>query len=143
MNDATDWHFLNIPFVTGPIQSAIDSINTNDNIVWAIQNAIATLSASNSTTLDKSLHLRFLIHFLGDIHQPLHVLSQFSPLFPPPVGDQGGNLFPIQGAFVEFLHPFIDSGAGQWTSDPVRPLSPENATAIANIAVQIMQEFPQ
>jgi S1/P1 Nuclease len=139
----SDWHFMDQPYIVGPVQVLVNSILKDDNVVWAIQQAIITLSTANSTILDKALQLRFLIHFLGDIHQPLHMITQFSPQFPPPVGDQGGNLYPIQGSFVDFLHPYIDSGAGQWAQDYPRPLSPENATWVANTAVQIMQEFPQ
>jgi hypothetical protein len=139
----SDWHFMDQPYIVGPIQGLINSILIDDNVVWAIQQASTTLATSSSTVLDKALQLRFLIHFVGDVHQPLHMLTQFSPEFPPPVGDQGGNLYPIQGSFVEFLHPYIDSGAGLWPTTLPRPLSPENATWVANTAVQIMQEFPQ
>ena len=38
--------------------------------------------------------LRFLIHVIGDIHQPLHASTFFSEKYPE--GDRGGNLFMVQ-----------------------------------------------
>jgi hypothetical protein len=138
-----DLHFINLPYVTSPIQAQIDAISTSDNVVWAINQAKTVLSAQDSSTLDKSLQLRFLIHFVGDIHQPLHIATQYGARFTLPGGDQGGNDYIIQGTFVSELHAFMDSGAGQWQTDPVRPLSEDNSSFIANTAVAIMQEFPQ
>jgi hypothetical protein len=41
--------------------------------------------------LSDSFHLRLLIHYVGDIHQPLHTSSRFTSDFPD--GDMGGNSF--------------------------------------------------
>lgn len=37
--------------------------------------------------------MRLLIHYVGDIHQPLHCTSRVDKNYPK--GDRGGNLFPI------------------------------------------------
>jgi hypothetical protein len=37
--------------------------------------------------------LRFVIHFVGDIHQPLHCATRVSHAHPE--GDRGGNLFMV------------------------------------------------
>lgn len=61
---------------------------------------------------EKSLLLRYLVHVLGDIHQPLHSSSLFSDRFP--TGDQGGNLYKIHYKDnIEQLHKLFDSGADQ------------------------------
>ena len=73
----------------------------------------------------QSAQLRFLVHLIGDIHQPLHVLNYFDSNFPS--GDQsalssplfplGGNLFfvqtPGEGASqTTNLHAWTDGCAG-------------------------------
>lgn len=59
---------------------------------------------------EKSLLLRYLIHVLGDIHQPLHAASLFDERFPK--GDMGGNLYKIRYTEnVNELHKLFDSGA--------------------------------
>ena len=42
------------------------------------------------------MFIRFLIHFIGDLHQPLHIITMYSDNFLPPGGDNGGNSFLIQ-----------------------------------------------
>lgn len=59
---------------------------------------------------EKSLLMRYLIHVLGDIHQPLHASTLVNEQFPN--GDQGGNLFLIKySENIENLHKLFDSGA--------------------------------
>jgi len=59
---------------------------------------------------EKSLLIRYLIHVLGDVHQPLHAVELFNEQFPK--GDQGGNLFLIKYINgIENLHKLFDSGA--------------------------------
>ena len=41
----------------------------------------------------KSIALRWIIHFVGDMHQPLHDTNMFNEDFPN--GDRGGNNFKI------------------------------------------------
>ncbi len=54
--------------------------------------------------------MRYLIHILGDIHQPLHASTLVSKRFPN--GDQGGNLFLIKyNQNIDNLHKLFDSGA--------------------------------
>ena len=56
----------------------------------------------------RSYALRLLIHYLGDIHQPLHCSSRVDKKFPS--GDKGGNMFPIPFHYTESdLHGVWDS----------------------------------
>lgn len=44
--------------------------------------------------LAQSFNLRLLVHYIGDIHQPLHTVSRYdSKDFAE--GDRGGNLFEV------------------------------------------------
>jgi len=47
-----------------------------------------------SWDLSDSFHLRLLIHYIGDIHQPLHASSRYTLNYPS--GDEGGNDFLIK-----------------------------------------------
>jgi hypothetical protein len=40
-----------------------------------------------------STGMRLLMHYVGDIHQPLHATSRVDPKYPS--GDRGGNDFPV------------------------------------------------
>ena len=68
--------FNNVHFIDRPYnpQGMLNATGSDINIVWAIQNAEGTLKGQTAKTapLETSMALRFLIHFLGDLHQPLH-----------------------------------------------------------------------
>jgi hypothetical protein len=71
--------------------------------------ALIRSSASNSA---KAIAIAWLVHIIGDIHQPLHTSARVTEL--EPKGDQGGNLFLLtpQGTprnEQENLHWFWDS----------------------------------
>lgn len=61
-----------------------------------------------SESVGKSYALRLLIHYLGDVHQPLHCSSRVDKAFPE--GDKGGNMFPLPNHFQsDDLHGVWDS----------------------------------
>jgi len=55
--------------------------------------------------------MRLLIHYVGDISQPLHTLTRITEQFPK--GDYGGNLFnissPVGFKDVKELHALWDT----------------------------------
>src|SRR5712664_649181 len=67
----SNWHFVNLPLGTSQY---LDNgpFSTADDVVHAINNCIVTLEGKQ-TGLTKPQALRLLVHFVGDIHQPLHV----------------------------------------------------------------------
>jgi len=70
----------------------------------------------------KSYALRLLIHYLGDIHQPLHASSRVDSRYPK--GDRGGNSFrvpSIDGA--SNLHSVWDSVVYDHADTPSLPYS--------------------
>jgi len=61
-----------------------------------------------------STALRFLVHYVGDVHQPLHAMSRVNHRYPK--GDRGGNLFRIpdkdrSGWWNSWLTHLWDSGS--------------------------------
>lgn len=118
-NEANSLHFIDKPYnpqglSTNPIPS--------DNIIWAISNFNTTLTKPVTAPLEKSVALRFLIHFFGDVHQPLHDATLFSYSFPK--SDIGGNSFKIvYDSNINELHALWDSAIGMLETDLPRPLS--------------------
>ena len=50
---------------------------------------------------------RALIHFVGDIHQPLHCVSRYTKNRPD--GDRGGNEFKLPDTLYKNLHLLWDA----------------------------------
>ena len=69
---------------TGP-----DSLNAAERIV-ALG---ATLADSGAADTTRAVALAWVLHLVGDIHQPLHASSRVTPAEPLPKGDEGGNRF--------------------------------------------------
>ncbi len=64
------WHFVDIP--DGGDYSTVEHSHDGD-VVAAITEMVRILKDQRSTTLEKENALKFIVHFVGDIHQPLHV----------------------------------------------------------------------
>ncbi len=73
------WHYVTIP--DGQTYDQIEKDPKGD-VVEAIERMIVTLKDKNADHVKKIEALKFLVHFVGDIHQPLHVGKP---------GDRGGN----------------------------------------------------
>lgn len=67
---ANTWHYCTIPdgmtYETAPTQEGGD-------VVWAIEKIIKELKEGGSTPEEEETNLKFLVHLVGDVHQPLHV----------------------------------------------------------------------
>src|SRR5246127_4745044 len=79
------WHFMDTPFSTdGTTLPAIPTPNAQERIAL-----FRTVLASSSPDELKSYDLVWLLHIVGDTHQPLHAATRASQL--DPEGDAGGN----------------------------------------------------
>lgn len=137
------WHFINLPVVRGPVEFAIPAVYPDSNAPWTIAHSLSIIQSNESNTIQKAEFLRFLIHMVGDAHQPLHLMSMYSDQFPPPIGDMGGNLYLIDfTAEINNLHFFFDSGADQFVPDLVRPLNSTGFQWLDTWAKTIIVEFP-
>jgi hypothetical protein len=79
--DANPLHYVNIPLKATSYDSARDC-GHGKCIIAAIASDRQVLANNMASPLDRAEALRFLIHFMGDLHQPLHVAD---------AGDRGGN----------------------------------------------------
>lgn len=98
------WHYVNMPIeVNVHHHATVD----NENVISAIQEAEQVLSNPKAHALESSLSLRLLIHFVADIHQPLHAATLYNAHFP--TGDEGGNLYKIRAREAKQLHVLWDN----------------------------------
>jgi hypothetical protein len=65
------WHYVNIPFASGRYTPARDC-PTEDCIVSAIEEAETVLRDRRASLEARTLALRWLVHLVADLHQPLH-----------------------------------------------------------------------
>jgi hypothetical protein len=79
--DTGPWHYVNIELGSGGYNAARDCPGGNC-VVAQINRDIAVLSDGHTSRMAKVEALRFLIHFVGDVHQPLHAADR---------QDKGGN----------------------------------------------------
>ena len=87
---------------------------------------------------------RYLLHLVGDIHQPLHNTNFFNATYK--TGDLGGNLIKVttpQGKAMN-LHAYFDSIAQDQDPDTniTRPLNDTFRAGLEAEARAIMAQYP-
>jgi hypothetical protein len=111
------WHFVDLPIIDPKFVPT--SIRTFYNVTSAIHDSFETLmNPSTTSRWAISFSLRNLIHFVGDVHQPLHASGFFSADYP--TGDAGGNHFKVScahGAACANMHALWDSGLLKYQFD--------------------------
>jgi hypothetical protein len=94
--DHPNWHFIDYP-LRPPAFTFEQDARPADDILFGIKQSEQGLADTNADRELRAAYLSFLIHLVGDIHQPLHCESLFDDEFPN--GDKGGNDFyvtPVQ-----------------------------------------------
>ena len=100
------WHFIDTPFTTdGSALPAIPTPNAQERIAL-----FRTVLGSTSADGLKSYDMTWLLHLVGDVHQPLHASTRVSSI--DPEGDAGGNLVKLDCSKCE-LHFFWDDLLGK------------------------------
>jgi hypothetical protein len=106
------WHFIDVPLPADEPSAAIriqEPRRPNAETQIAVfRDALRSASASEAV---KSYSLVWLLHLVGDVHQPLHCVSRFDRS--QPRGDRGGNAVLLCAApCTDVLHGFWDGVAG-------------------------------
>jgi hypothetical protein len=108
--DHPHWHYIDYP-IRSPRFPLEAEPSPTDNVVFGIEQSAATLKDGAASAEERAVALSWLIHLVGDIHQPLHCASFFSDVFPS--GDKGGNDSYIRpGSRGIKLHSFWDGLLG-------------------------------
>ena len=133
------WHYIDLPFsldgtsTSGVVPAAFD-------VVQAIRQNIASLQSTNAPPTNQATNLRFLLHFVGDIQQPLHCSTAVRAS--QPGGDSGGNGFSLTQPSWSNLHSLWDSGGGYLFDSLSRPLSAASQTTLNNKVAVIEADYP-
>lgn len=78
-NDFYSWHYINMGLDENYVTA---EKNPKGDLVTGINTCIAVLKDKNSAQEDKVFYLKMLVHFIADLHQPLHIGQR---------EDKGGN----------------------------------------------------
>ena len=139
------WHYTNIPYNPEKLplpENAIPEVN----VVWAINQSRTVLESEKAVPLEKARFLAFLVHFVGDLHQPMHSTSMYSSAVPQ--GDRGGNDFPLKDPVMRNMHMLWDDGCGffdEWDKNNrlERPLNQKGLNLANKMASDIAALFPK
>lgn len=115
--DNARWHFINFPRDTCTYEPDRDC-RDGQCAIEALRKQISILSNKAASDKDRLTALKFVVHLMGDIHQPLHAgLSD----------DKGGNQYQVQfGEKSTNLHAL-------WDTDLIDNLQLTNANLIYEI----------
>ena len=95
---ANSWHYVTIP--DGETYETAEK-QANGDVIWAIERIINRLKSGDLSSEEEKTDLKFLVHLVGDIHQPLHVGNGT---------DRGGNDVKVQWSGTDTnLHSVWDS----------------------------------
>jgi hypothetical protein len=119
-------HFIDRPFsMDGTPLPGVPA----PNIVSALNDDVNILKTSNDPKA-RAEALRFIIHFVGDIHQPLHCATRVHKTHP--TGDRGGNDLFIDSPAKE-LHRYWDGGIGTFPKSGANFTPPRLSTILAAV----------
>ena len=123
------WHFVDIPVsLTSPTHSDVVTACGSACVVTEITAWETILADTTQTKAERLQALSFVVHFIGDVHQPLHSATRGS--------DAGGNAenVKIDGGTTSLHHAWDFNLVNDINSDPAAlatNLSPEIASAQA------------
>jgi hypothetical protein len=111
------WHYVDIPLWAGSYDTSRDC-GDGDCVVAQIADDLRILSDQHVPDRIRAEALRFLIHFVADVHQPLHAEDN---------ADKGGNQVHVRlGRERANLHKL-------WDVDVIEPLGPDPEAIAENI----------
>lgn len=162
------WHFIDTPYLdeggkisdfdfkadTHNVTEAMTSIKmflTNASgyeKTYEYQQIMSNLPNIKGTNADgvsddeaRSFSLRLLIHYVGDIHQPLHATSRVDKEYTK--GDRGGNSFRLPyKESAGNLHAVFDSVMYEFTDYPKLPFNSADWTKLGSIASGLVKKYP-
>jgi hypothetical protein len=132
----SSWHYVDIPYEAKGYDAARDCKPTDrgDCVIAEIDRAEGVLRDTSQSKANRAEALKFLVHFVGDLHQPLHAIERSDPVTGK--GDRGGNEVHVTffGTPTN-LHAVWDSGIvahGSVTLDQVQKwLATQDEKALA------------
>ena len=158
----SNWHFVDTPFLDDKQSLADyplfkpDVFNVtqalDDIILWqrktpgydatfAYKTIMSHVWKGGDESVALSTATRLMIHYAGDIHQPLHGTARVDDKYP--AGDRGGNSFKLtshEGA--SNLHAVWDSVIYTQLGYPVLPMPDADWTTLGQTAAKLVEAHP-
>jgi len=127
-NDFYTWHYVNMPF---GVKYEDSEKNTKGDLVTGIEKCKSVILDESTSKQDKVFYLKLLVHFMGDLHQPMHVGRK---------EDKGGNTVQVKwfGSGTN-LHSVWDSKMIEHYNMTYTELA-ENANKISKEQVAFLQQ---
>jgi len=126
------WHYINFPFKPAGEPEDIKPLAPHpDNILSALAENERRVKSQVAAD-QRAIALEWLLHLVGDIHQPLHTVQLFTREYPH--GDRGGNEVCVRlapGRAALDLHRLWD---GLITTT-------NNVGRLRNIATELLSKF--
>lgn len=131
------WHYMDIPLgqkkadleaFCEPIGPSVNGGDRPGCILSALRYAVNVLHSDKESEAEKAMALRYLIHLVGDLHQPLHTTAN---------NDQGGNCTPVQ--FLD--QPKIANLHAVWDGMIFQRDLNAKQTTVTDIATSLSERF--
>jgi hypothetical protein len=107
------WHFYDQSFTTDEILLPPPSSPNMLEVLPILRDGMSNPQLKPDA---QAYNLVWLIHLIGDAHQPLHCATRVSKLYPSQFGDSGGNAFKILSAGQPTtLHTYWDGLLGTYS----------------------------
>ena len=108
------WHYVDFPFVAPNNKDVVGIVAAKPNepnLLTVMPDCVAKLTRSDSTAEERAINLCWILHLVGDVHQPLHTVSMYSEDYKH--GDMGGNALAIRSRGTPMnLHAYWDDLLG-------------------------------
>lgn len=132
------WHYIDIP--RGASRGPLEQYCGNDGcITKAIADQLAILKDKSADARKRAEALRYVVHFVGDLHMPLHATTN---------DDEGGNCVPVRylrrrphqigNSFIPNLHALWDTAILERDMEGAEP--PEYAELLSGV---FSSDFPK
>lgn len=147
-----DWHFINFFWKGTSGETGANRPQDVSNIPVPNPNAIVQLTLfrpsvfcntppCSTPAAERAVQLAWILHLVGDIHQPLHTSARVTRRKAERQGDRGGNLFEIgKGTNPPVLHSYWD---GIIDRSVQRQESETDLAYIERVANMIMTQHPR
>jgi hypothetical protein len=138
----SDWHYVDHFFEQrtpgGPALDRPD-VHVEGLLLQQLPRMDATVADASASDSARAVALAWILHLVGDAHQPLHNSSRITPR--DTAGDRGGNSFQLAGLYPRSnLHAFWDSLVG--FSVPWGPQDRDEAAYVGHIAALLEARYP-
>lgn len=103
------WHYVNVFWVQTPDGPLVleDRTPAAENAAERLKTFLSSMRDPSVPAEERAVRLSWILHLVGDLHQPLHASSHVS--YAHPDGDRGGGLIPLPGSDVySSLHTYWD-----------------------------------